>query len=643
MTTQSVRFITAILATLLMAPSVGLAETQEFQNLHYGNNFLSFNVLPENPTPEAVFGDKVDWVSQIIGEGQVAYRLESGEWIGNLKSFNRKGAYWVFFNLPMGVASPFSMEVEGDLSDPDILYDLHEGLNWVSYPHTQNSAITAGIPDDIEPLFTKVLGEGDSTLQTGSGWVGSLQSFLPGYGYKLEVTEAVEGFNYGCSGCDGASEYTYGCKDPFASNYDETVDIPNSSCTYSVPESWAPVPGGGQAFYILHNLRINGAPLQEGDVVGAFSNGVNVGFGFPEGDFTTVPAMSLGDGDPVTFIIYDTSTGTEHPVAPTETLEWAESAVEILGCLGEGDNASDVATLGLDNCAGPCEAQTCEDQEKECGLIEDGCGLALDCGSCSDGLSCNEDFLCVTECIPTTCDGLGVQCGSHDDGCGGTVECASCEEFYTCDEEGGFVCICDAPECAEEDVTIEEDIEETDAVDMSCDFFCGGVACNFKCMDNMIYTCQSDTWEFLEDCEAQGLTCELILSEEDELTGEYMCTGGEIEPDTTPEEDITEEEDTEEPVEEEDITEPEEEEPEEEDTQEEATEEVDTAPESEEEEEVAAEEEEEVAAEDDGGCGSCAVGQEGSGIPPKGGLFLVVFALLMGYRLRESQLQSDQA
>ena len=49
---------------------------------------------------------------------------------------------------------------------------------------------------------------------------------------------------------------------------------------YVIPEDWNPTLGGGQAFYILHKLTINGAPLQA-DVVGAFHNGVNVGFGFP--------------------------------------------------------------------------------------------------------------------------------------------------------------------------------------------------------------------------------------------------------------------------------------------------------------------------------------------------------------------------
>ena len=346
-------------AGVLLFSTSSFAETQSFQNLHNGNNLLSFHVLPEDASLESVWGDKEPWISQIIGAGEVAYRLPNNEWVGNLKTFTRTGAYWVFFNLPMDAVSPFSHDVEGTLSDPDVLFDLHPGLNWVSYPNIQNSAITGGIPDDVEILFTKVFGEGSASTQTGSGWVGSLQSFLPGYGYLLEVTEAIDDFHFACNGCDNETDYTYGCTDSSAINFDATVDIGDNSCTYAVPEGWNPTPGAGQAFYILHDLRINGAPLQADDVVGAFSLGQNVGFGFPQGDFTTVPALSLGDGDPISFMIYDTSTGESHSVATTVTLEWADSAVEVLGCLDESmDNFSDLATLSLDSCSEPCEPKT---------------------------------------------------------------------------------------------------------------------------------------------------------------------------------------------------------------------------------------------------------------------------------------------
>jgi hypothetical protein len=98
------------------------------------------------------------------------------------------------------------------------------------------------------------------------------------------------------------------------------------------------------------------------------------------------------------------------------------------------------------------------------------------------------------------------------------------------EEEGGEATEEEGGEVTEEEggeVTEEEGDETTE--DMSCDFACGGIACNYKCMDNMIYTCQSDTWEFVEDCSPEGLTCELVLPEGNEQDGEYMCTAGEEE------------------------------------------------------------------------------------------------------------------
>ena len=617
---------------LISAPAA--AEEQTWQNLHYGNNFLSFHVLPEDPSLEGVFQEKLEWVSQVIGEGTVAYKLEDGSWIGNLTEVTRTGAYFVFFDLPMGVASPFTHTIEGTVSDPDIQFDLHTGINWVAYPHSENTAIQAGIPDAIENLFTKVIGEGTSTIQTGSGWVGALQSFLPGYGYKIEVTEDVENFQFGCSGCDGVSEYTYGCTDSFATNYDAEAEIGDKSCTYNVPEDWKPTPGGGQAFYILHKLTINGAPLQADDVVGAFHNGVNVGFGFPQGEFVTIAALSLNDGDEVSFVIHDTSTGEDHPVDTSEPLEWADSAIEILGCKdAEKSNFSDIALFGLENCSDECVPKNCEELEAQCGLPEDGCGIALDCGTCAEGSACSDTFICEVICVPATCEDLGAGCGAPDDGCGEPLDCGICEEQYACSE--AFECVCDAEECMEMDTTSEEDVEETDASDWGCDPNCAEEGCTFTCIDNAIYTCESDTWELVEDCNESGTTCELVAAE-GESPAQLLCTGGSEEVDASPSED-TAEEPAEEDTSEEPAQDTSEEEEEEEETEEATEEDAGEEPATDTQEEEA---EETIEASDDG-CGSCSVKGSSNGIPPRGGLFLFLAATLALIAGRRRALRSN--
>jgi hypothetical protein len=51
---------------------------------------------------------------------------------------------------------------------------------------------------------------------------------------------------------------------------------------------------------------------------------------------------------------------------------------------------------------------TCDDID-DCGPQDDGCGGALECGSC---------------CL--TCAGVGSDCGGLDDGCGHILDCGTC-------------------------------------------------------------------------------------------------------------------------------------------------------------------------------------------------------------------------
>jgi hypothetical protein len=87
-----------------------------------------------------------------------------------------------------------------------------------------------------------------------------------------------------------------------------------------------------------------------------------------------------------------------------------------------------------------------------CGTIGDGCGGALDCGSCKTGWTCagrGIEHLCGASpdsgvCQPVTCKtDLGSYCGTIGDGCGGALKCGACPAGQTCDPTG--VC---RPPCA---------------------------------------------------------------------------------------------------------------------------------------------------------------------------------------------------
>jgi hypothetical protein len=79
-----------------------------------------------------------------------------------------------------------------------------------------------------------------------------------------------------------------------------------------------------------------------------------------------------------------------------------------------------------------CEPQSCEDVDAECGLINDGCGTAVDCGPCPPGEICGlfEPNKCGA-CVPYTCDEVDIECGFTGDGCGGVLAC-ECPPGLTC-------------------------------------------------------------------------------------------------------------------------------------------------------------------------------------------------------------------
>jgi hypothetical protein len=89
--------------------------------------------------------------------------------------------------------------------------------------------------------------------------------------------------------------------------------------------------------------------------------------------------------------------------------------------------------------AGQCDAfsctpRTCASQGLECGMAGDGCGNALNCGSCPSGQACGAGGpgQCGTSCTPRTCADQGLSCGPAGDGCGNALNCGTCTGGKTC-------------------------------------------------------------------------------------------------------------------------------------------------------------------------------------------------------------------
>ena len=85
------------------------------------------------------------------------------------------------------------------------------------------------------------------------------------------------------------------------------------------------------------------------------------------------------------------------------------------GTVGGGDDSGDDG--------GTCTPKTCTALGFTCGTQNDGCGNALDCGSCPNSQECSGG---QCQCVPTTCPAANVECGTVDDGCGHALDCGTC-------------------------------------------------------------------------------------------------------------------------------------------------------------------------------------------------------------------------
>ena len=117
------------------------------------------------------------------------------------------------------------------------------------------------------------------------------------------------------------------------------------------------------------------------------------------------------------------------------------------GDAGEGGEGAGGTTIVPPD---ECKPKTCEELEKNCGAVADGCGDIVQCGDCDGGHVCgfvtpnvcstddDIDDICQKISRDDACDGK--QCGVEGDGCGGTYDCGECGRDETCGIEEAFQC-----------------------------------------------------------------------------------------------------------------------------------------------------------------------------------------------------------
>jgi hypothetical protein len=110
-----------------------------------------------------------------------------------------------------------------------------------------------------------------------------------------------------------------------------------------------------------------------------------------------------------------------------------------------------------------CVPTNCVQQNISCGPTGDGCGKALDCGTCNAPQTCGGGGTpgkCggLVGCTPQNCAQQSISCGPAGDGCGNALDCGSCTMPETCGGAGvpgqcGGGGVCTAQTCAQQGIT----------------------------------------------------------------------------------------------------------------------------------------------------------------------------------------------
>ncbi len=304
-------------------------------HLNEGNNLVSFRYLPEQATIASVFGEWADEIRFIMGEGTIHYRFPNGEYQGNIHTLERTAGYWVNMDLPTGQSS-VTIELPGTATDPDVKYQLHAGVNSLSFA-SDSTDLAEALSSQPAGFFETVVGEGIAAFWNGTQFIGSLTALKPNRGYEIKGASAVTDFQYSCAACDGATTYQYGCTDPAATNTNPAAHIDDGSCAYNLPAGWGQTVWAhnkNQSFYFFHQWEWNGDDIEAGDAIAVFINGQMSGVGFPVGDYTVVVAVNSDalEGDPVTFEFFDVGTGQISPISTDEVISWSLNDKKVLGC-----------------------------------------------------------------------------------------------------------------------------------------------------------------------------------------------------------------------------------------------------------------------------------------------------------------------
>ncbi|EPX54975.1 hypothetical protein D187_009714 [Cystobacter fuscus DSM 2262] len=96
-----------------------------------------------------------------------------------------------------------------------------------------------------------------------------------------------------------------------------------------------------------------------------------------------------------------------------------------------------------------CIPTSCDSAGASCGLLGDGCGGTLNCGTCAAGTTCGASGaanVCgAGSCTPKTCAELDAHCGQVSDGCAAVLDCGRCAAGQSCGASAANQCATPPP------------------------------------------------------------------------------------------------------------------------------------------------------------------------------------------------------
>ena len=213
-------------------------------SLHVGSNLISFYAFPEDNSLEYMLSSNdEDYVYAILGLTNSSINIGNNNWQGSLTSIYETQGYW------FKTINTTSLLIE-EVWDVDInlIYNLTEGTNLVSFPTNSSYSLDEVISENDEQYFEAIIAESLIAIRLDNGeWVGSLDVLSGGNGYYFILNSAID--------------FSYTFSNAFSRN-----SIENEILHYQ---------SSLQAFYFINQTSLNN--FEEGDWLLAYNNDTLVG------------------------------------------------------------------------------------------------------------------------------------------------------------------------------------------------------------------------------------------------------------------------------------------------------------------------------------------------------------------------------